>query len=201
VISISDSKSLNTILLIFFSFSFSIDEFESDDSIDDSNTLEENKISIHSISPPGDNDYFEIAIRRPLLIKIVTTSNSTNYHDTTLTLYDEDEEIIAENDDFDGKILATIIIFLDLGFYYVAVEASSSFGIIDEYGISWLEVVIETTNTSTTTTNSTTDDPSFLQQIVDNPLGPVLGGSLFLVLVFRFVTRRRSKSPIVNTEV
>ncbi|MBF0371370.1 MAG: DUF1566 domain-containing protein [Magnetococcales bacterium] len=120
------------------------DNYESDDSQDEANPLTSGESQTHSIEPYYDQDWYTFTLT---LSSSVTIETSGEWGDTLMTLYDEDLEEVASDDD-SGEGLFSLISFdcdnyLIPGSYYIQMEAADGETIVPSYDILLQESVCE----------------------------------------------------------
>jgi hypothetical protein len=120
------------------------DEFEPDNMMDDAGELlSDGSTQAHSFSPSGDRDWYYVDLTDPIHDDgVVLSAETTSDIDTYLEVYDQQENLIAEDDDSGNEHNALIRAHIvDSGRYYVMARPYDS-QVVGDYRISaWIDTV------------------------------------------------------------
>jgi hypothetical protein len=97
----------------------SLDEFEPDDSMEDSGSIDvDGEEQRHTFIPAGDVDWIRFALPSSKTVVIETGGNT----DTIMVLIDSEGNVVAEDDDSGNDNNARIQRYLPIGVYYIQIR-------------------------------------------------------------------------------
>ena len=116
------------------------DSYESDDDFASANPISAGAFQEHNIVPVGDNDYMRFTLEQESGV-VLTLSGPDDKSDTFLDLYDNDQTLVASDDDGGDSLYSRItrtcgLNALPAGAYYIKVTDYNNDEVIPSYTVS-----------------------------------------------------------------